>query len=96
MKSGWWSQLSGTERALILGGGFTAVSALFMGAIVSRGIKNGIPIQLNIGPETRGLIARQVEQTNLTLDRLSKRGIPVYVLVGAKQLSERRKDEKKS
>jgi len=67
-----------------------------MGTIVSRGIKNGIPIQLNIGPETRGLIARQVEQTNLTLDRLSKRGIPVYVLVGAKQLSERRKDEKKS
>jgi hypothetical protein len=90
MLNQWWSELDRTERALILGGGFTAVSAIFMGAVVARGLRSGIPVTVKVGSETRGLIADQVRHTNLTLDRLSSRGIPVYVLVGAKRLEERR------
>lgn len=86
-----WSGLDNTERALLLGGGFTAVSAVFMGAVVARGLRSGLPVTVSVGPETRGLIADQVRQTNLTLDRLSSHGIPVYVLVGAKRIEDRRK-----
>jgi hypothetical protein len=89
----WWSELSGTERALILGGGFTMVSAVFMGAALSRGLRGGVPIKIDLGPKTRGLLEEQVGQTNRTLDRLSERGIPVYVLVGAKTLQARQAEQ---
>jgi hypothetical protein len=86
----WWKNLSNTERALILGGGFAISSAVVMGIIASRGLQAGLPITVEVGPETRGIVAQGVRQTNTTLDRISTRGVPVYLLFGKRDLSERR------
>jgi len=86
----WWNSLTNTERALILGGGFAISSAVVMGLVAARGLKDGLPIRIEAGPETRGLVAEGVRQTNLTLDRLSERGVPVYVLLGKRDITERR------
>jgi hypothetical protein len=56
-------------------------------------LRGGVPIKIDLGPKTRGLLEEQVGQTNRTLDRLSERGIPVYVLVGAKSLQARQAEQ---
>jgi hypothetical protein len=86
----WWNNLTNTERALILGGGFAISSAVVMGLVAARGLEDGLPIRIEAGPETRGLVAEGVRQTNLTLDRLSERGVPIYLLVGKKDIADRR------
>lgn len=86
----WWSNLSDNERALVLGGGFAAASAVLIGAVVASRLKGGIPIRVEAGPATRGLITQQVGETNKTLRALSERGVPVYVLLGSKEIQARR------
>jgi hypothetical protein len=86
----WWSNLSETERALVLGGGFAVTSAVIMGIIAGRELRGGLPVTVEVGPKTRGVVSTGVRQTNQTLDRLSERGVPVYVLLGKRDISERR------
>jgi hypothetical protein len=91
----WWSNLNPTERALMVGGGFAAASAILVGVAVGGRLRKGVPIQVEIGPQTRNLVANQVGQVQDVVNRLSEKGIPVYVLVGKKDLSERRGNEPK-
>ena len=86
----WWNSLSQTERALILGGGFAISSAVVMGLVAARGLQGGLPIKIEAGPQTRGLVAEGVQQTNTTLERLSERGVPIYLLLGKRDITERR------
>ena len=86
----WWDSLSETERAIVLGGGFAVTSAVVMGVIAGRQLRDGLPITVEVGPATRGVVSTGVRQTNLTLDRLSERGVPLYLLLGKRDISERR------
>jgi hypothetical protein len=89
----WWSNLNPTERALMVGGGFAAASAILVGVAVGGRLRKGVPIQVEIGPQTRNLVANQVGQVQDVVNRLSQKGVPVYVLVGAKDISDRRDSE---
>jgi hypothetical protein len=89
----WWSNLNPTERALMVGGGFAAASAILVGVAVGGRLRKGVPIQVEIGPQTRNLVANQVSQVQGVVNQLSEKGVPVYVLLGAKDISERRDDE---
>ncbi len=91
----WWSELNQTERALMVGGGFAAASAILVGVAVGGRLRKGVPIQIEVGPQTRNLVATQVGQVQDVVNRLSSEGVPVYVLVGAKDISERRDEPKK-
>ena len=89
----WWSNLNPTERALMVGGGFAAASAILVGVAVGGRLRKGVPIQVEIGPQTRNLVANQVGQVQDVVNRLSQKGVPVYVLVGARDISDRRDSE---
>ena len=89
----WWSNLNPTERALMVGGGFAAASAILVGVAVGGRLRKGVPIQVEIGPQTRNLVANQVGQVQDVVNRLYQKGVPVYVLVGAKDISDRRDSE---
>ena len=89
----WWSNLNPTERALMVGGGFAAASAILVGVAVGGRLRKGVPIQVEIGPQTRNLGANQVGQVQDVVNRLSQKGVPVYVLGGAKDISDRRDSE---
>jgi hypothetical protein len=91
----WWSELNQTERALMVGGGFAAASAILVGVAVGGRLRKGVPIQVEVGPQTRNLVATQVGQVQDVVNRLSSKGVPVYVLVGAKDITERRDEPKK-
>lgn len=89
----WWSSLNPTERALMVGGGFAAASAILVGVAVGGRLRKGVPIQVEVGPQTRNLVANQVGQVQDVVNRLSQKGVPVYVLLGAKDISQRRNDD---
>jgi hypothetical protein len=91
----WWSNLNPTERALMVGGGFAAASAILVGVAVGGRLRKGVPIQVEVGPQTRNLVANQVGQVQDVVNRLSQKGVPVYVLIGARDISQRRNDEPK-
>jgi hypothetical protein len=91
----WWSNLNPTERALMVGGGFAAASAILVGVAVGGRLRKGVPIQVEIGPQTRNLVANQVGQVQDVVNRLSQKGVPVYLLFGARDISRRRNDEPK-
>lgn len=91
----WWSDLNQTERALLVGGGFAAASAILVGVAVGGRLRKGVPIQVEIGPQTRNLVASQVGQVQDVVNRLSTKGIPLYVLLGAKDISARRDESPK-
>lgn len=91
----WWSELNQTERALMVGGGFAAASAILVGVAVGSRLRQGLPIQVEVGPQTRNLVANQLGQVQDVVNKLSSKGVPVYVLVGAKDIAARRDNEPK-
>lgn len=91
----WWSDLNQTERALLVGGGFAAASAILVGVAVGGRLRKGVPIQVEIGPQTRNLVANQVTQVQDVVNRLSTKGVPLYVLIGARDIAARRNESPK-
>lgn len=91
----WWSDLNQTERALLVGGGFAAASAILVGVAVGGRLRKGVPIQVEVGPQTRNLVASQVGQVQDVVNRLSTKGVPLYVLLGAKDIAVRRDESPK-
>ena len=79
----------------MVGGGFAAASAILVGVAVGSRLRKGVPIQVEVGPQTRNLVANQVGQVQNVVNRLSQKGVPVYVLIGARDISQRRNDEPK-
>jgi hypothetical protein len=91
----WWSDLNQTERALLVGGGFAAASAILVGVAVGGRLRKGVPIQVEVGPQTRNLVANQVSQVQDVVNRLSTKGVPLYVLIGARDIAARRNESPK-
>jgi hypothetical protein len=91
----WWSNLNQTERALLVGGGFAAASAILVGVAVGGRLRKGVPIQVEVGPQTRNLVANQVSQVQDVVNRLSTKGVPLYVLIGARDIAARRNESPK-
>jgi hypothetical protein len=74
-----WSDLTQTERTLILGIGGATLGAVVVSYLTTSRLQRGVPVRIEVDAPTRNLITTTTGEWTRSFDKLSSDGVPVHV-----------------